>query len=226
MNLSPAVAGLIGLASQSHVSAAVSNRFVIDESQLSALLYEPPSFVSSAFQDNAPSTLSTDVVSIGSVTRMDYLTSQIETWASHRSIRYYWGFSELQDYDPECSAMSDEARAALVETCKDRADPAFGDNRIQSFFEEYYGLSEGNVVRSNDPGWICAQRRVGRAFGWLHAQYFEGQVALPDYLLLVDDDTYIDLVDVMAYLERERQKLDNNTTAFARAGCVFEENDV
>ncbi|KAL3782062.1 hypothetical protein HJC23_006290 [Cyclotella cryptica] len=226
MKLPSAIASLLGLVSQSSASPPLSNRFVIDESNLSALLNEPPSFVSSAAQQDAPSSLSTDVVSIGSVTRMDYLTSQIETWASHRSIRHFWGFSELQDYDQECSAMSDEARAALVDACKDRAHPAFGDDRIQAFFEEYYGLSEGNVVRSNDAGWICAQRRVGRAFGWLHAQYFEGQVDVPDYLMVVDDDTYLDLVDVMAYLEREREKIDNNEAAFARAGCVFQENDV
>ena len=120
MKLPSAIVCLLGLASESLATGPLSDRFVIAESKLSMLLNEPPSFVSSAMQEDAASFLSIDVVSIGSLTRMDYLTSQIETWASHRSIRYYWGFSELQDYDPECSAMSDDARAALVETCSTR----------------------------------------------------------------------------------------------------------
>jgi hypothetical protein len=153
---------------------------------------------------------------------MDYLTSQIETWASHRAIRHFWGFSELQDYDPECSSMPDGARAALVDTCK--ASMAIKDPKIQSFFSEYYGLSEGHRQRSDEAGWICAQRRVGRAFGWLHSQYAGGKATIPEYLIMVDDDTYVDLVDVMTYLEKEDKKTEGR--AFARAGCVFPQNEV
>jgi hypothetical protein len=200
-------------------SAQKETKYVINESGLSTILDEPPSFVSQA----KSSGLTTDIVSLGSVTRMDYLTAQIETWASHRGVRHYWGFSELQDFDPECSTMSDEARSAAVDTCK--TGPAFKDPKIKSFFADYYGLSEGNRVRSNDAGWICAQRRVGRALGWLHSQYSGGKADIPDYLMVVDDDTFVDLVDVMSYLEQEAKK-NEDVGAFARAGCVFEENEM
>ena len=199
--------------------ASSSAQYVVNESGLTSLLEEPPSFVS-----QAPSSgLTTDIVSLGSVTRMDYLTAQIETWASHRGVRHYWGFSELQDFDPECSAMSEEARSAAVDTCK--ATQAFKDPKMKSFSEEFYGLSEGNRVRSDDAGWICAQRRVGRALGWLHSQYSGGKTDIPDYLMVVDDDTYVDLVDVMNYLKQEDDRTEN-AAAFARAGCVFQENEM
>ena len=153
---------------------------------------------------------------------MDYLTAQFETWGSHKNVRHYWGFSELQDYDAECTDMSESSLSEAVSTCK--AAQGYGDAKIKSFFGDYYGISEGNRVRSNDAGWLCAQRRVGRALGWLHYQYVVQHVEIPQYLAVVDDDTYIDLVDVVSYLKKEEQKTEGR--AFARAGCVFQENDV
>ena len=153
---------------------------------------------------------------------MDYLTAQFETWGSHKNVRHYWGFSELQDYDTECTDMSESSLSEAVSTCK--AAQGYGDAKIKSFFGDYYGISEGNRVRSNDAGWLCAQRRVGRALGWLHYQYVVKDVEIPQYLAVVDDDTYIDLVDVISYLKKEEQKTEGR--AFARAGCVFQENDV
>jgi hypothetical protein len=42
--------------------------------------------------------------------------------------------------------------------------------------------------------------------------------------MVVDDDTYIDLVDVIGHLEEENNKLGNG--AFAKAGCLFEQNEM
>lgn len=190
--------------------------FVVENSKLLALIGEPPSFVSSAEATG----LIADIVSLGSVTRMDYLTAQIETWASHRGVRHFWGFSELQDFDQECASWSEGRRVSAVEHCK---ASGFKDSKISSFASEYYGLSEGYRIRTNDPGWVCAQRRVGRAFGWIHSQYSNDVTSLPDYLFVVDDDTFVDLVDVMNYLEEE-VKRSEDASAFARAGCVFEGN--
>jgi hypothetical protein len=43
--------------------------------------------------------------------------------------------------------------------------------------------------------------------------------------MIVDDDTFVDLVDVMSYLEQEAKKSED-VGAFARAGCVFQENEM
>jgi len=202
---------------QSHPSQ--KNDYVVNDSILSAMLDEPPSFMSQA----TSSGLTIDIVSLGSITRMDYLTAQIETWGSHHGVRHYWGFSELQDYDPECSVMSDDYHTAAIDKCK--TDPLFKAPNIKSFFTNTYGVSEGSRIRSTDPGWLCAQRRLGRAFGWLHSQYLGGKTDFPDYLMVVDDDTYVDLVHVSGYLEQEAKKFDDRE-AFARAGCVFQENEM
>jgi hypothetical protein len=118
--------------------------------------------------------------------------------------------------------MSDEERVSYVNSCKSLHER--GDRSISAFFTKYYGLSEGNVTRSDSSGWVCAQRRLGRAFGWLHTMYHSERErdSIPDYLFLVDDDTFIDTADVISYLQGEA---DGNKGLLMRAGCVFEKND-
>jgi hypothetical protein len=146
---------------------------------------------------------------------MDYLTAQIETWASHKSTRHFWGFSELQDLDPECTSTPAAELTSFVNGCKAfHANVKVGDGRTGSFFAEHYGETEGGRVRTEDAGWVCAQRRPGRAYGWLHSQYAKGGVEIPDYLLMVDDDSYLDMGELMKKLERQ-------TTQVAAAGCLF-----
>ena len=96
------------------------------------------------------------------------------------------------------------------------------DQEIQNFFTSYYGISEGGRTRTHDQGWVCAQRRLGRALGWLHAQYHVSGSDIPDYLFIVDDDTFVDTADVISYLEAEAH---GNSGLLMRAGCLFEKND-
>lgn len=200
-------------------SASKLGSFVLEESALKALLLEPPSFVSHANSTSAA--FSTDIVSFGSTTRLDYLTAQIKTWASHHSTRHFWGFSELQDYDPECTSTRPEKLEDFVETCRNFHRTTDQDkNGARSFFSQYYGLTEGNRDRTHDAGWVCAQRRVGRAFGWLHSQYAGGETTIPDYLALVDDDSYMDMVAVVRSLEEAEKE--QKGAAFALGGCVFQ----
>ncbi|KAL3795746.1 hypothetical protein HJC23_008233 [Cyclotella cryptica] len=200
-------------------SASKLGSFVIDETSLKALLLEPPSFISQT--DSSSAALSTDVISFGSTTRLDYLTAQIKTWASHTSIRHFWGFSELQDYEPECTSTPRNKLDEFVETCrKFHRTIQQDENGAESFFAQYYGFTEGNRDRTDDAGWVCAQRRVGRAFGWLHSQYAGGETSIPDYLALVDDDTYMDMVAVVRSLQHEEKEWKG--AAFASGGCVFQ----
>ncbi|KAL3779513.1 hypothetical protein HJC23_011149 [Cyclotella cryptica] len=191
------------------------NGFVIDESLLDEMKFVPPTVVSN--MGSSDQDVITDVVSLGSTTRLRYLTGQIQTWGSHNSIRRFWGFTEDDDFF-DCSSVSDEELESYVQTCKTLTRR---DQRIQQFFTRYYGLSEGNRTRSNNSGWVCAQRRLGRAFGWLHSQYHQNESDIPDYLFLVDDDTFIDTANVMSYLQRESDK---NKGLLMRAGCLFEKN--
>lgn len=109
------------------------------------------------------------------------MTAQLETWASQT--RHFWGFSERQDYDPNCSSNlagndGDNLRS-YVDACRsnDRGTGSFG------------------IGHGDSSGWFCAQRRPGRSLGWLQAMYGSldesgsARSPLPDMLLIVDDDT-------------------------------------
>lgn len=154
----------------------------------------------------------------------------METWASHRATRHFWGFSELQDFDPECtSSTSAHDLVDYVDTCKDilhTMQERDHGHTMGPFFYKYYGVTEGGRDRSNDAGWMCAQRRPGRAFGWLHSQYVGGDttIALPDYLLLVDDDTHVNMGSVMSFVEGVENEF-GGSDAFGVAGCVFQRGE-
>ena len=114
-----------------------------------------------------------DVISIGSETRLERLQSQVDTWAgTHRSVRHFWGFTERQDLNQSCTEISAEDLAIFVQTCKSGAG---FDPLIAGHTRRYYGFGEGLKDRSEEAGWVCAQRRVGPLLGWLQAQYAGGE---------------------------------------------------
>ena len=59
---------------------------------------------------------------------------------------------------------------------------------VQHFIKEGFSVTEGHsIMKGNvkrDSGWFCAQRRLGRAFGWLEQVYAQRDFKLPDYLLV------------------------------------------
>ena len=153
-----------------------------------------------------------DVVSIGSESRFDYMTSQLQTWAS--TSRNFYGFTESTDFDPSCTlGLSDESvRLDYVNTCR---LPHVGTNE--------YGIGHGN-----SGGWICAQRRVGKALGWLEAVYSihrKGGVkvkrSIPDILVIVDDDTSVDLNKIKQFMIKEENSSSSEEPNIA-AGSVFQ----
>ncbi|KAL3800022.1 hypothetical protein ACHAWO_004700 [Cyclotella atomus] len=167
-----------------------NTEFVSDESSLQSLLFKPPAIIHQTNCDDDMDSI--DVVSLGSKTRLDYLQGQIETWASHTSVRNFFGFTEVDDFS-DCSSSTIDELESYVDSCK--AMPR-NDDRIETFFTTYYGLSEGNITRSNNIGWQL----------------------IPDYLWIVDDDTFIDSASILTHLQNA------NSSNIMRAGCLFEGN--
>ncbi|KAL9189189.1 hypothetical protein ACHAXT_011679 [Thalassiosira profunda] len=153
----------------------------------------------------AASEWAVDVVGIGSATRPAHLAAQPQTWAS--AARNYWGFTEDNDYDPNCSSnLNEVALQAFLNTCR---APNLGS-------KEFGG---GHV---DQPGWFCAQRRVGRALGWLSHKYKGVDPSeLPDGLLIVDDDTSVDLDKVRDIARAARPPGGPSGGPLAVAGSVF-----
>lgn len=153
-----------------------------------------------------------DVLSVGSVTRPQYLHAQKDTWASHRSVRNFWGLTEHNDFNQTCSdATRADVKADVARCIKYKGFK----KSLRHFIGEGYTVSDDRVRK--DSGWLCAQRRIGRALAWLKKIYLM-EDDLPDYLLLVDDDTYFDLVSFEEYVVRKR--LEPSKTEMHGA-CLF-----
>jgi hypothetical protein len=155
-----------------------------------------------------------DVISVGSATRPQYLHAQENTWASHWSVRTFWGLTEHNDFNQSCGEMTRAEVEARVARCNKYNG---WKKSMKQFIGDGYTLAEGQVRR--DAGWVCAQRRVGRALVWLKKMYKMREDDIPDYLLLVDDDTYFDIVSFEEYVVRK--KLDPSKTEMHGA-CLFQ----
>jgi len=60
------------------------------------------------------------------------------------------------------------------------------ERNVERLRRANFGLASGRA--RTQAGWYCAQRRPGRALGWLQAMYRD-EAMIPDLLLIVDDDT-------------------------------------
>ena len=122
----------------------------------------------------------------------------MNTWASHANVRNFWGFTERDDYDPNCAESTSENDIEnLVERCRSPATLWNHDDggermfhSLQNLRETNFGLASGKGLDERHSGWFCAQRRHGRALGWLRSAY-RNSSAIPDVLLIVDDDTSV-----------------------------------
>ena len=90
--------------------------------------------------------------------------------------------------------MSDASFESFVESCRsptlwhqDRGGQQ-GFQEFQKMLQQNFGVATKKKKIGRHPGWVCAQRRTGRALGWLQVMYQNPNV-IPEILLIVDDDT-------------------------------------
>ena len=209
--------------------------------------------------------ISIDLISIGSLFRSEYMMKQKETWASHSSIRSFYGFTELDDDNPYCSVDLDIIE--YMDQCKDKSINVWDS----SMKRNNYNTTVSNVFRSKHygtdtmkkkgikSGWICAQKRPGFAVGKIGRLYKEDALKernknskshspeeeiiddnevldsiLPNYLIVMDDDTYINMENFISYIleNNNNQQTQEEEKAKIYAGClrgdpsVFEKNHI
>jgi hypothetical protein len=152
-----------------------------------------------------------DIISIGSKHRLHYLEGQYSSWASHPSIRNFVGITEDDDVDPYCELNMTSAKL------RDHNDVCRRKHR-QPFYLLYRYMPMTFLTRhkANPFGWLCAQVRPGSGLGKI-ARYYKTLESseLPDYLLLVDDDTMIRMDTFV-----EEMKNYDSSNARVWAGCL------
>ena len=217
-------------------------KFVIPIDQLVALKSTPPAITHSSPIDNILQDVVIDVISLGSQTRPEYLTYQTKTWGTHPNIRHFWGLTETDDYNPHCSNIDIHLLDESIERCK---SPMGWESDIEGFRSQAYGQAGGSHAQENlygtlgggiarlkkamedahqhKAGWFCAQRRIGPALGLLQTVYQDNSTSIPDILVLVDDDTSVDIENMKQQMFQNGTKdpLIGAACSFGRGGIRF-----
>jgi hypothetical protein len=87
---------------------------------------------------------------------------------------------------------------------------------VMSQWIKHFGYNKWLAKKSNPVGWLCAQKRFAKGLAAVLKQYQRGgEYSIPDYVLLVDDDTYVN-VDLLLQNELKDR---NPMEPYVGAGC-------
>ena len=165
-----------------------------------------------------------DILSIGSKRRLELLKAQQQSFGSHISVRHFFNATEDDDADPHCEeTLSEDNVFEVGKFCKRKP----WDPEAQSFMRHMKNRF-ANIAwlkrKENAPGWMCAQRRPVHGL-YKALQFFRtndernSNNNLPDYLILMDDDTYYNI-------DAALEDLVQDTTPdipLVTAGCLVRE---
>jgi hypothetical protein len=189
---------------------------------------------------------SIDVLIVGSKHNTKAARKQFETWASHSSIRHFVLATEYDDPDPNCSSSSDMNTVEThVRTCRKpftKLNPFWEkQNAVSKLTSWWKGVEFARLKwlqgKPNPAGWLCAQKRFVSGFTKLVNLYANKEGSLPDYLIVADDDTYINIEHITEYLvksprRQEQQGISDEeryvpvpNTAAIFAGCRLRSPD-
>mmetsp|Transcript_30694 Transcript_30694/g.74352 ORF Transcript_30694/g.74352 Transcript_30694/m.74352 type:complete len:485 (+) Transcript_30694:298-1752(+) len=188
---------------------------------------------SSSSSSQTTTTTIIDFISVGSNTRHHYLDAQRESfhalshWAAASSpstnwtVRKIMTYTENDDSERHCSTNLTTRQVMQVSKfCRGRRTASFSwkMNRMIQFFAHSQFLSK----KGDDMiGWLCAQKRLPESFAnGLKSYNNRNHDDLPDYLILIDDDTFINLPLMVPQLLKSYPKSQSYTVA----GCLVASN--
>ena len=163
-----------------------------------------------------------DVLSVGRKEDASVLQTQRQTWASHEAVRRFDIAIHGEYDDPKCdrNMTSDEVEQHLF-TCRNERYW----NRIGASIDHFTKMVmqvayEPNYVMSkpNPAGWTCAQRHIAKSFIAQVSKYNSFE-AFPDYLIVVDSDTYLDIDELTKFLFGNPYRVPSYDEPVIWAGC-------
>jgi hypothetical protein len=153
-----------------------------------------------------------DIVSIGSLSAHHKHLLQQQVLQSYPSVRHFFPITELNDTEENCHTHLTQNQAdEVVQFCQTSARIERGINNLSYPF--LYGISHNFFTASqmkrggSSTGWLCAQKRPVDGLLKVIRQYDDGKrhhtdqsLSTPDYLILMDDDTFVNVDSLMSYL--------------------------
>jgi len=129
----------------------------------------------------------------------------------------FFNVTENDDLDKQCQNLTRSDINEIRNFCKAKK---VRKNSAQSDLKRYVYPSKILNEKSNPTGWICAQTRPAQGLYKVAQYYRTTNAPLPDYLFIVDDDTYINFDIFRQYILSNRERyLTANPSAIA--GCLI-----
>jgi hypothetical protein len=149
-----------------------------------------------------------DIISVGSRLKAAHQTAQHDTFGQHAAVRRFFRFTEDDDSDRDCSStLTAAAIDQVVEHCRQGKS---GESRIAFLYRQYQFKPKKHV------GWLCAQKRpIDGLYAVLSRYQRENMENVPQYLAIIDDDTFLNVPALMETLRRDFA----STVPHVVAGC-------
>jgi hypothetical protein len=158
--------------------------------------------------------LTIDILSIGSNTRLDFLEAQRTSFGSHRAVRHFFNATEADDADSNCAAtLSVKDVFSIANFC--HAKKWKTHRKLMAYYRSCYATQRWLGKKANPAGWLCAQTRPTFGFGKV-VDYYRKNPALPDYLIIMDDDSYYNIEFFETFMRHK-----NPDETHAIAGCII-----
>jgi hypothetical protein len=159
-----------------------------------------------------------DIISIGSKKRPSYQDAQERTFGSHVAVRDFHRITEAHDVEADChSSLRVNQIQRIVQFCRRKKSPILDQHPHLKYMKRDFGPFQWINNKHNPTGWMCAQKRPSDGFYAVLSSYKDTGKGLPDYLFIVDDDTYVNMNEVSPFLQTAYPA----NEAYAVAGCMI-----
>ncbi|KAL7579646.1 hypothetical protein ACA910_021798 [Epithemia clementina (nom. ined.)] len=188
-----------------------------------------------------------DILSVGSRHLPDQQAAQNDTFGSHPAVRYFYAATEADDVEVQCDVRLNPRLALQVARHCRRAVNHPNYPLLLSKLAERFIRPDKLKSKAHPGGWLCAQKRPLDAFLNMAQKYHyyddDGDSKnddkfrhMPDYLLILDDDAWVNLDHVVEYFASSSSALPNSSWTTNNpprprqlprvvAGCLIVMND-
>jgi len=147
-----------------------------------------------------------DVISVGSLLKQDFHQAQLRTFAKHPAIRDFYPITEKNDTDATCfTDLTSDQLDSIVDFC--------ANTKHQSYISTT--LRKNLFHPKKHSGWMCSQKRKLDALFLVLEKFKRNEASIPDYLFIIEDDTYINMDTLLVDLQKHYPP----DQPFAVAGC-------
>jgi len=158
-----------------------------------------------------------DIITVGSMAETELLQAQKETFGSHPSVRNFVVFDESDDSEANCHTnLTIKDRDFVAHFCHTKP-PTYGHIEL---YHSRNRFASKNFLQTKGLGWLCAQKRPAESLAKYLGQYQTNQyngtatattkISLPDYLVLIDADTYLNLDNMLGQISTNEKDENNN----------------